>query len=182
MMKTINAMTIQETLKNMEFISIPWIQMEYNLSYRQAKEFFNQLLVRGWADSIPEGNLYRIKKENLKLREIVTSEVDTLFKEVDSDCVNALEAIEKNGSATKIEILKSVRGEDDTNNALEKLLNNNLIYLFDKKYFSCISSHAIKVISKVVREKRLKEMDERHGNTSARTEKTIKKIFDELFD
>jgi len=178
----VNAMIIQENIKKMEFISIPWIQIEYDLSYKQAKEFFNQLLLRGWAEEVPEGNLYRLNHENMKLREITANEVDVLFEDFDTDCSNALETINEKVCATSVDILKSVRGEDDTNKALEKLSKNNLIYVFNGKYFSCVSSQTVKVLSNIAREKRLKEMDERHGNKSARTEETIKKLFDELFD
>ena len=41
-----NAFQIQQTLKGTPYVSIPWIQRSFDLTYSQAKEFLAQLQLR----------------------------------------------------------------------------------------------------------------------------------------
>ena len=74
-MCNINAYLIQERFKQLKNVTIPWIQKEYNLSYKEAKEFLTLLQRRGWVKTSPVGIKYPILKNNLNLRKIVREEV-----------------------------------------------------------------------------------------------------------
>jgi hypothetical protein len=181
-MSKINAFTIQQRLGQLESVSIPWIQMEYSLSYRDAKAFLNQLISRAWVGKHPCGIYYAVRPENLRLRVIDRSEVDVLFEKVTTDCVSALQCIrEKKGGATFDELVSAVRGDEDTRDALETLQELNLIYKADELYFSCVSDKTIKVMGDVEAEKRRMEMH-RKIRTGMEDMEKCRRLFDALFD
>lgn len=181
-MSKVNALTIQQRLEQLESVSIPWIQTEYSLSYRDAKAFLNQLIGCAWVKKDPWGISYAIRRENLRLRAIEPGEVDVLFEKVTTDCVSALQCIgEKKAGATFDELVSAVRGEEDTRDALKTLTELNLIYKADELYLSCISHKAIKVMADVEAEKRRMEMH-RKIRTGMDDMEKCKRLFDALFD
>jgi len=182
-MSQVNALDIQEMLKNTDAISVPWIQSKYELSYHEAKAFLKQLIVRGWVKEEPNGIQYDVVKDNLCLRKIERLEVNKLIENITSDCVSALNCIQKKNAtgASLGELISAVRGDDDTNAAIKILTDHRLIYCVAGNYFSRISQVTIKILSDVVKMKREREVNRRMSGKVV-DDKDILKLFDELFN
>lgn len=182
-MRKTNALLIQETLKQRKYISIPWLQLEYDLTYLEAREFLKQMILRGWVASEPTGIHYSVRRKQLCLRKIRRDEVDGLYNDLTADSILALTCIEKQaGTGANFQDLeRAVRGEDDTEAALQILNKHKLIYQADDLYFLAISKQAAQVLWAVDMEKR-KSAIRRKMSDSAEIEEKIKKLFNALFD
>ena len=181
-MTQVNALDIQDVLKKVDCISVPWIQSKYKLSYDEAKSFLKQLIARGWVEKEPNGIQYNVVKTHLCLRKIERAEVNKLIEDITSDCISALDCIQKNVSGASVdELTSAVCGRDDTNTAIEILTTHMLIYSVDGNYFSRVSRMTIKVLSDVVKMKREREMN-RMISGKVKDDKDIIKLFDELFN
>lgn len=182
-MCSVNAYLIQEKIKQLEYVTVPWIQKEYGLNYREAKEFLSFLHRRGWIESHATGFEYLVIQNNLQLRKIVREEVDGLIEDITFDCIDALTCIQKRSAcgASYSEIEAAVRGDDDTKDALKILNDHKLICLFQEMYFATVSKRTIEVLSDVVSEKRKNEV---YGKLSGNAEnnKQLEKMFEVLFD
>lgn len=182
-MSQVSALDIQEALKNTDAVSVPWIQSKYELSYYEAKAFLEQLIVRGWVKEEPNGTRYEVLQDNLCLRKIERTEVNKLIENINSDCISALNCIQKKNAtgASFGELTSAVRGDDDTNAAIKTLTNHMLIYCVAGNYFSRVSQVTIKVLSDVVKMKREREVN-RRMNGKVEDDRDIIRLFDELFN
>ena len=153
-MSTINIYLIQEKIKLMPYITVPWLQAEYNMDYINAKELMDFLVRRGWVEEQPVGIKYFVIKNNLCLRRLVREEVAGLVEDITSDFSAALFCIKNsNGEgATFSEIEIAVQGEDDAEKAIMLLEKHRLIQLVNNRYFSTVSRETI-VITDVSQEK-----------------------------
>ena len=146
-----NALLIQEKLKNEYGVSVPWLQIEYNISYNEAKKCLRQLIDCSWVCNEPEGIEYRVLHQNLRLRKIKRSEVVDLIEDITPFCVVVLECIQKKNEGIALSELSSPdRDEARTRDVLRILLEHNLIFSFNGKYYKCVSKDTIDVLSRVV--------------------------------
>lgn len=149
-----NAFQIQQTLKGMPFVSIPWIQRCFGLTYSKAKEFLAQLQLRGWADKKAQGIRYPVREENLRLRYLDRSEVDDLIMDISQDCGCALRLLKKGKCATFAELEEDIGSEEGTTAVIEILEHHKLINKVDDVYFSCVSDKTLEALGSVARSKR----------------------------
>ncbi len=179
-MTKVNAYTIQEKIRKESYISVPWIQRKFALSYKDAVNFLNLLIKRGWIAGEAEGIRYAVHEENLKLRKIRRDEIDIIIADITLDCIPGLLCILRHvaDGATYEEMREAIRGEEDTEKTIGILRKNNLIYEFDGVYFSCISNKTFKVLVDVVKHKR--EIGESQCERPDEVEK-MRKLFDPLF-
>lgn len=182
-MRETNALLIQENLKKRSFVTVPWLQQEYDLTYLEAKEFLQQLILRSWVKPHAEGIRYQVQHRNLCLRKIRRSEVDGLYTDMTNDCVTALNHLERQGGtgATKRELERVVHGDEDTESAIRTLMKLRLIYQVDELYFLMVSKKTVEVINEVESEKRRTVM-RRKMSDSGEKDAEIKKLFDVLFE
>ncbi len=180
-MHSANIFTIQKKLAAQSAVSIPWIQNEYGLSYSEAKAFLRRLAYRGWVKDEADGISYPIIKENLKLRAIRRDEVDKLIDVITPNCHSALACIGKNGAANMRLIELNVSGiDDDAEIEIKTLLENDLIYEYGGKYYSCVSKKVISVLGEMTRRTRLMIRSRTIHDEESREE--LKRLFDPLFD
>lgn len=159
-MKTINALELQERLRENKYISIPWLQVEYDMEYRDAKALINQLAIRGWVQMMFGSNKYKVIKDNLLLRKIKKSEVDDLIEEIDMEGAAALIFLCRmiEDGATIDDLEDEMGCDEDAAIAVDLLRNHELIYDFNGLYFSRVSEETAKVLMTVVRAKRQRDM------------------------
>ena len=183
-MNKINALVIQEILKKKDSVSVPWIQTEFSLDYKDAKEFLRHLMNRGWVETQTEGIEYAVIRQNLRLRKLERKEVDSLIEDMTNDCVSALQCIidsEDSRGATMVQLIDEVKGHDDTREALEILTNHNLVYKVKDSYLSTVSNTTVQVLESVVKMKR--HSDLRRRITGKDDEQaSLRKLFDVLFE
>ena len=180
-MREVNAMQIQEELRLQRYVTIPWLQVEYDLSYTEAKEFLRQLILRGWVEPNPKGIRYGVQKKKLCLRKIQRDEVDGLIADLNNDCVLALTCLDKQSGGTLEDLEGAVRGDDDTEAAIRILTKHKLIYQAEDMYFLMVSKKTVQVISDVEAEKRRSVM-RRKLLESKDKDDVLKKMFDVLFE
>lgn len=180
-----NALEIQEKLKKQTHISIPWLQTEFDLSYKDARLYVHQMIKCGWVSGAVCGIQYQVYGENLRLRKLRREEVEPLIEDLTGDCTAALGCIQKRQGmgATFEEISGAVYGDADAKEALELLHKYDLVYAFDGRCFSCVSQKTIRVLSEAVKQKRHRQVGRRLvGRSEEPDDDAIRKLFDELFD
>ena len=182
-MRQINALQIQEDLRNMKYVTIPQLQLTYGMSYGEAKEFVEQLQKRGWVSSETKDIRYTVYPKRLCLRRIRRDEVDGLYEDLTNDCILALTQMQKlegEGAAFR-DLERAVHGDDDTNAAIRILLKHKLIYQCEELYFLTVSRKTVDVLWSVDMEKR-KTALRRKMSDSTDHDREIKKLFDVLFE
>lgn len=181
-MDNITIFTLQEKLRKMPCVSVPQIQQDFGLTYKEAKVFLRELLDRGWVGKEPEGNCYPIMKDLLCLRNIHRSEVDDLIEDVDMNCVSVLQTVLKaKGEGVDFgDITFALDDEDDAQKTLQLLLKNRLLYERNGQYYICVSAKVVSVLSDVARIKRGWELGRRIAGRDVDKTKT-KRLFETLF-
>ncbi|MBE6958178.1 MAG: hypothetical protein E7447_03375 [Ruminococcaceae bacterium] len=182
-MRKTNALQIQEALKGEKYVTIPWLQLNYDMTYTEAKQFLQQLQNRGWVDTNAEGIRYAVRHKQLCLRKVQRSEVDKLYLNMTNDCILALTCLEKQegAGATKRELERAIHGDEDTDEAISTLLKHKLIYQVDELYFLTVSKRTVQVLALVEMEKRRAVM-RRKISDSGDKDAEIKKLYDPLFE
>lgn len=141
-MKKVDALSIQKSIRSMGYVTVPWIQVKYHLSYGEAKEFLEELIRRGWVESKPVGIRYAVIGEHLVLRKIKLGEIDGLLDGLTRDSVRVLgEMTRRNDGVTMPELLRVFRREE---NALAKAID----FLMERKLISRINDRFYMAVSK----------------------------------
>lgn len=180
-MSQMNGYTIQQALKQRSYVSVPWLQVEYDLQYAEARELLRRMTARGWLRKEAEGNQYQVVAENLKLRNINKPEVDAICTALTAGCIGVLKYIQKKpDGATMAELVAALKDEDDARQAVTVLLEKNLIYCVDGVYFNCIPAKAVQVLQRVWDTKR-RSMMRRRMSDEAQEPLDFGELFDELF-
>ncbi len=185
-MKVENIFELQDVLRQVDDVSIPWLQKELSVTYSEAKELLEQLMLRGWVSREVQGNRHKVQKENLKIRKIRRSEASTLFDNITSDWVVAINCIQKktNGAALE-EIRAAVREEDEVKQTVEALVSYGLIYCVESLYFSCIrkcDASALNQLQQFRRRSNARRSILDEDDEDEETEKLLQEFFDGLFE
>lgn len=182
----INAYMIQEKIRKRKNVTVAGLQKEFSLDYREAKEFLNILMRKGWIESIPNGLEYTVTPKNMRLRKIERREVDALIEDLTPDCVTILLCIQRKADAGALhsDVSTALRFDGDLEESLKILNKHNLIHESDEKYFLSVSKETIKVFSSVAKIKKQGELSRRFMNKPEKADdtKALRKLFDELFD
>jgi len=125
-----NLYELQCKLVSKGSVTVPELQQWLSMSYKEAMEVVHGLQERGWLSLEPKGLSYTVHEAYCKLRPFRRSELKVLMNELDTDCRSALHCITVHKGATHRQIELEVRGSDDTNEALAKLLKRDLVYCF----------------------------------------------------
>lgn len=181
-MAQINALAIQENLRGRDFVTVPWLQWEYRLSYPEAKEFMRRLIQWGWVESTPQGIWYSVVEGNMRLRKLRREEVDPLLEALSSDCINALRCIQSHApeGADFDAVSDAVHGDDDAEEALQTLMERTLVYKANELYFPCVSQKTVRVLVEASQRKR------RFGHrgsiySGGEDAAAIRRLFEDLF-
>ena len=169
-MSTLNAWVIQETLKQAEIINVPWVQHTFSVTYLQAKDMVTEMERRGWLFRTMDRRGWRVMTANLFLRRLDSSETDTLCEALTSDCLSALECLQKAaGEGVTFEDLENaVRGTTDTREAIRTLTDLKLIFCSHKQsYYSCISVRESRALTRAVRRRQREESSRGHRDEDA---------------
>ena len=140
-MSTLNAWVIQEALKQVKVVHIPWLQYTFSVTYSVAKEILAEMERRGWVVRSADGHSWRVYPSRLYLRRLDPSETEVLCEAITTDCISALDCLreaEGNGVAKK-ELERAVRGAADTEEAIRTLRKMKLLYHHQGLYYCCIS-------------------------------------------
>lgn len=152
-MQNLNAWMIQDALKQVKRIDIPWLQYTFGLPYSTAKWMMEQLEMRGWAVRSADRRYWRVQTKKLCLRRLEPSECPVLSEKLTLDCLSALECLQQADGApvTYSKLEDAVRGAHDTAEALRILLALRLVFEHKQLYFSCISSKEIGSLTAIAR-------------------------------
>ena len=140
-MSNLNALAIQEALKQVKAINIPWLQHTFSVNYSTAKEMMAELERRGWVVRSTDGRSWRVYPSRLCLRRLAPEETEALCEGITTDCISALERLREAAGTgvTKTMLERAVRGATDTEEAIRALRKLKLLYHHKGMYYSCIS-------------------------------------------
>ncbi|MBR4863202.1 MAG: hypothetical protein IKU07_01395 [Oscillospiraceae bacterium] len=160
-MAQINAMTLQEMLRQQNTVSIGWLQKELALTYSEARQLVGYLQKRGWLGE-EKAFGYKVVKTALFLRELERTEVGELVDAFTNDCQIVMNRLQEEPAegADFGTLEKSVRGESDTREAVEILLRHKLIFFWDGFYFLRVNRKTVEAFKEMMLRKRLMERRE----------------------
>ncbi len=180
-MSEINAYYIQTVLEQQKAVTLPWIQHTFSLSYREAKEFLEVLMRRGWVKREAEEHGYAVQHEFLRLRTLRRNEVTSLIKRMTDDNAAVLKLLltEPCNGISYEEVHQMLRRGFLCRAVLENLQEAKLIYRADDRFFCCVSAETVHVLDEVAR---VKENVETMSETERKeAQKAIRKLFEDLF-
>lgn len=186
-MKVENIFELQDILRQVDDVSVPWLQKELSLTYTEAKEMLTQLMLRGWVSKEVQGNRHKVLQENLKLRKIRRSEAMELYNHITADWVAAVNCVQKKtGGATLEEIRMAVREEDEVEQTVDALLNYGLIYCVDALYFSRVRKCDVSALHQLQQLRRRsgtrRSLLDEDDDEDEELEKQLQEFFDGLFE
>ena len=148
-------------LRERESISVPYLQRYFDISYGDAHALIEQLHRRGWVTRPEYGVEYRVCRKKINFRRLSDEETASLAKDFTSDCVSALRCLMKTGFADFAALEKTVRGEDDTRDAVGTLAKLGLIAQGSNEYFLTVDrGSANRVITASRKVKRCSPFDD----------------------
>lgn len=153
-MSTLNALVIQETLKQIRTVTIPWLQHTFSVNYSVAKEMMAEMERRGWVVRSADRRSWRVYPSRLRLRRLDPSETETLCEAITTDCISALDCLREAGGAgvTKADLERAVRGATDTEEAIRALRRVQLLYYHKGLFYCCISKRENWALTRAARQ------------------------------
>lgn len=131
-------------------VSIPQIQYEMQISYKDAHALIDYAIKREWLKECEVGNEYPTMVSKFLHKELPPDACEFLYDELGYDDLKVLYYLEKNFSATLQEILSNVdHNEDDMREALDNLLNLKVIFEQDNQYYCSLSKKSVTQIKKI---------------------------------
>ena len=148
-----NALEIQEKLKQEESITVPWLQTTFGMPYGQARGMLSQLMTLGWVVR-DEGGQLKVCRHHLQLRKIERWESSDLIAGVDQNNILALAHIADKPGISKADLLRDLSDEALVTESLPALLRLQLIYCHKDSYYVRVSDRAMMVLQELERTKR----------------------------
>ena len=131
-------------------VSIPKIQYEMQISYKEAHALIDYAIKRKWLKECERGNEYPALVSKFLHKELTLDACKILYDELGYDDLKVLYYLEKNFSATLQEILDNVDDdEDDMREALDNLSSLKVIFEHDNHYYCLLSRRSVKQIQRI---------------------------------
>lgn len=141
--------TADEFLSHLQVpsVSIPDIQEEMGIGYREAHDLIDYAIKRRWLFPCAEGNEYMTNPSAFKPKSLTKAQCQKIYDDLDSDSLNVLYYFSKNESATFSDILENVDDDDDDmQEAIESLIAANIFVECAGNYYCNISIKSIEKI------------------------------------
>jgi len=131
------------------FVTIPDLQIELNLAYREARSLIEYATKRKWIAECESGNQFPTVTSDFARKNLPKDVCDLVYDELDSDDLRVLYFLGRRFSATFADILEHVDDDEgDMRAALDVLLCVGLIFKHDSHYYCKISRRTISAIKK----------------------------------
>ena len=129
------------------YVSVPELQIEMNVSYKEARSLLDYAIEHKWIKGRSSGNKYLVIASDFARKDLPTDTCKKIYTKLGYDDLKVLFYLGKRFSATLLDILENVDDEEeDMRNALNKLLGARLIFKHEESYYCKISRKSIKLI------------------------------------
>ena len=146
---SITKKTADEFLSHLQVpsVSIPDIQEEMGISYRDARNLIEYAIKRRWVFPCTEGNEYKTNPSAFNPKSLTPTQCQKFYDELSGDALNVLYYFAKNNSATFDDILENVDDDDDDmHDAIETLIASHILVECSGNYYCNISTKSIEKI------------------------------------
>lgn len=146
---SITKKTADEFLSHLQIpsVSIPDIQEEMGISYRDAHGLIEYAVKRRWLLPCIEGNEYKTNPSAFKPKSLTPTQCQKIYDELSGDALNVLYYFAKNDSAMFDDILENVDdNDDDMHDAIETLITSHILVECCGNYYCNIAAKSIEKI------------------------------------
>ncbi len=170
---------LEDALRKRDSVSVPWLQMEYGLTYAQARPLVSELVSMLILESEPDGLEFSVIHRNLLFRRLERNEFDPLYNDFAASDIRLLEAIVKNKKSTFDELAKMDRAKTvlskSTAEKLQVFLEHKLVSEINGYYVPRISEFTVTVLGEIfLRKANMKQTAEEKRHAAM--------LFERLFD
>ncbi len=157
-----NAYTLCNLLKAEKGITMPQLQQLLSADYSQTGEILQEMIRRGWLEDKPLGMFYAARPENLRLRHLRRAEMDKLLEDVKRDWARGVALLSREPGTDRAALGKKFRcEEEEEDDMIRQLLQADLIYVWQDRYYSCVSKLTARFLDEVVFHK--ERLKAKHG-------------------
>lgn len=168
----------EETLRDRDTVSVPWLQSKYCLTYGEARPLIDELAELLILESEPVGLEYTIISQNLVFRRLERDEFEPLYNSLVASDIRLLETIVKNKRSTFNELISADRSKSmlskSTADKLQIFIEQRLISEVNGYYIPRISEFAVEILSEIFLRKA-------NAKQTAEEKKNALMIFERLF-
>ncbi len=130
-----------------ETVSIPDLQLELELSYKDACSLLDYAAKRQWIAECRGGIDYPVITNRFTLKDLPANVCEKLYDDLEYDDLQVLYYLGDRFSATFQDILSDVdHDSDDMSNAINNLLAAGLIFKHEDHYYCKISKQAVDTV------------------------------------
>ena len=130
-------------------VSIPELQFEMQMSYKDARSLIEYATRCKWIKDCASGNEYPVIVTDFSRKNLPVDICKRIYDELGYDDLKVLYYLGKHFNATLLDILENVDDdEDDMQDALDKLMDINLIFKHESCYYCMLSRKSIGLIEK----------------------------------
>ncbi len=130
-------------------ISVPKLQYELGISYRDAWSLIKYAMGHKWIDECTEGIDFPIIASEFDRKDIPEDLCKTIYDKLRGDDLNVLYYLGARFNATFADIVTDVDDDvEDMQNALERLIASKLIFKHELCYYCKISEKSIETVKK----------------------------------
>lgn len=128
-------------------VSVPMLQLEMNVSYKDAKSLIQYALNLNWLGACDSGNEYPVITKDFMRKNLSAEVCKKVYDALEYDDLKLLCYFESHFSATFADILNEV-DEDagDMQSAVATLIGLQIVFKIEDYYFCTLSAKSIKKI------------------------------------
>ncbi len=155
-MKTLNAYEVQEKIRERGGASVLWIQDEFDVNYREALNFIDDIIRRGWIEKETSTMEYKAKPENMCLRYLKEEDVDLILRIANDNTAKTAAIAVRNEGATLGEIEDELDDDYEAEEAVDSLCLRNMAYEYEGRVFFALPSEISLIFTMISRAKTMK--------------------------
>ena len=138
-----------------ETISIPQLQYEMNIPYKDARSLVEYAICHKWVSEHVSGNEYHIIVSKFTRKELAEDISQKIFTKLNYDDIKVLDYIGSCFVVSYKDILNDVDNDEETVlSALNKLVYMKLIFKHEHWYYCRITKRSIKLIKKNLKKRK----------------------------
>jgi hypothetical protein len=172
---------LRHLLRGRRQVSVPQLQQELSVSYGQSRALVTELVRWGWLEEQPVGIAYMVREENMEPRLLSRAEMESIYPKMSSDMVRALGQILNRPGADAEFVEKGVHGMGDTEEALESLLDAEIIQQYGRGYYLRITTAAAELLLRILEDRPTLPFAARNREQMASWEQSVKEMLDRAY-
>ncbi|MBE6974072.1 MAG: hypothetical protein E7436_01080 [Ruminococcaceae bacterium] len=177
----INMERMRSLLRGRQQVSVPQLQQELAIGYGQSRLLVAELVSCGWLEEVPAGVDFAVRQEFLEPRLLSRPEMEQLYPQMTADMVRAMERIMLRPGADVLWIEQGVHGMEDTVEAINALLERDVITRCGGRHCLRITNAAAALLMRLLEDRPSMPFAARHREQTEAWQRAVREMLDAAY-